>query len=300
MRANSLRLEQGALWFDALGLRRALPLLEHLPGLSSFTARREAATQIFDSLNAEGRFETAALTYRGMTLRDFQGSFGVADRTIRMTSARFRTDGGRGEGEGIADFTTSPPGLSAKASLVAISLQSWTARLPGPGRGLRGTVNVSGRLQTRGLAREELAENLVGQLVLRVKDVSFGEFDPLGRLVEQAHWGKLEPSRSPVTLSPATLNVEIRDRRFILKTTTLDLSGSRLQCKGTYAWTGAVDLNVVADPWRFRRRWLARDELFRPTGLPLEVRLGGPIEHLAVNPPQGLATVARSRGVAGH
>ena len=300
LRANSLRLEQAALWFDALGLRRAVPLLERLPGLSSFTARREAARQIFESLNAEGQFETPVLTYRGMSLRDFQGGFDVAGRTIRMTSARFRTDGGRGEGEGIADFTTSPPGLSAKASFAAISLQSWTARLPGPARGLRGAVNVSGEFQTRGMAREDLAENLTGQLVVRAKDVSFGEFDPLGTLVEQAHWGKLEPSRSPVTLSPVTLNVEIRDRRFILRTTTLDLSGALLQCNGAYAWSGAVGLNVQANFRRLRRRWRARDDAPRASASPLEVRLSGPIDHLAVNPPQGLATVARSRGVTGH
>jgi hypothetical protein len=109
------------------------------------------------------------------------------------------------------------------------------------------------------LAREELAENLTGQMELHVRDISFGDFDPLEALAQQAHWGKLEPARGPVTALPATLNLEIRDRRFILKSTALDLSGASLQIQGTYAWAGALDLNVRADLRRLHRRWLMRE-----------------------------------------
>jgi hypothetical protein len=299
LRANSLKMEQAALWFDALGLRRALPLLERLPGLSSFAARREVASQIFGSLNAEGRFATPALSYRGVTLKDFQGTFEVAGRMIRMTAAAFRAGGGRGEAEGTADFTNSPPRLSARASLAGVSVQSLTARLPGPVREVRGSVSASGNFQTRGLAREELGDNLMGQMELRLRDISFGDFDPLGTLAEQANWGKLDPARGPVTAPPATLHVEIRDRRFILKTTGLDLSGASLQGEGTYAWSGAVNLNVRADLRRLRRRWLARDDAPQPSALLPEVRLGGLIDHLVVNPQEAVARVGRSRGGEG-
>ena len=98
LRANRLVLEQGALWFDALGLRRPLPLLERLPGLASFAARREAATQIFGSLNAEGRFATPALSYRGVTLQDFQGTFDVAGRMVRMKDGDVPRRGGPRQG----------------------------------------------------------------------------------------------------------------------------------------------------------------------------------------------------------
>jgi hypothetical protein len=299
LQANSLKLEQGALWFDTLGLRRPLPLLERLPGMSSFAARREAASQIFGSLNAEGRFATPALSYRGVTLKDFQGTFEVAGRTIRMTTAKFRADGGRGEAEGTVDFTTPRPLLSAKASLAGVSVQSLTARLPGPVRDLRGSVNATGSFQTRGLAREELAENLAGQMELQVRDISFGDFDPLGSLAQQAHWGKLEPARGPVTVPPATLKMEIRDRRFILRSTALDLSGAGLQFNGAYAWAGALNLNVRADLRRLRRRWLVRIDDLQPTARPVEVRLGGPIDHLVVNPQEGVASVGGSRGGGG-
>jgi hypothetical protein len=296
LQANNLRLEQGALWFDALGLRRPLPLLERLPGLASFAAQRVVASQIFGSLNAEGRFATPALAYRGVMVKDFQGTFEVAGRTIRMTQAKFRTDGGRGEAQGAVDFTLSPPLLSAKASLAGVSVQSLTAHLPGPVRDLRGSVNATGSFQTRGLAREDLAENLTGHMELRVKDISFGDFDPLATLAQQAHWGKLEPARGPVTALPATLKVEVRARRFLLNPTTLDLSGASLQCSGAYAWAGALDLNVRADLRRLRRRWLEHeDDLASPARL-TEVRLGGPIDHLVVNPQEGVVTAGRTRG----
>jgi hypothetical protein len=165
---------------------------------------------------------------------------------------------------------------------------------------MRGAVNATGTFQTRGLAREELAENLTGQMVLRLRNLSFGDFDPLGTLVEQAQWGKLEPARGPVTAGPSMLSVEIRGRRFILKTAGLDLTGAILQCNGTYAWGGALDLNVRANLRRLRRRWLARDDAPQPSAFPPEVRLGGPIDHLVVNPQDGLASVGRGRGGGGQ
>jgi hypothetical protein len=169
-------------------------------------------------------------------------------------------------------------------------------RLPGPARDLRGSVNATGNFQTRGLGREDLAENLTGQMELRIRDISFGDFDPLGTLAEQAHWGKLEPARGPVTALPATLSVEIRARRFILKTTTLDLSGASLQCDGAYTWAGPLNLNVRADLHRLRRRWLEREDDPHPPARFEEVRLGGPIDHLVVNPQEGVAAVGRTRG----
>ena len=299
LRASTLKLEEGARWFDALGLGRGLPLLERLPGLASFRARRGAASQIFGSLNAQGRFATPALSYRGVTLKDFQGNFEVQGRMIRMAAAAFHTAGGRGEADGVADFTSSPPQLSATTSLADVPVQTLTGLLAGPVRELRGSMNATGKFQTRGLVREELAENLTGQMDLRVRDISFGNFDPLGTLVQSAHWGKLDPMRGPVTTLPATLNVEIRDRRFILKTLAVDLNGARLQLDGTYTWAGTMNLDVRADLRRVRRRWLVRDDAPQPSAALPEVRLGGPLDHLIVNPQEAIARVGRNRGADG-
>ncbi len=298
LRANRLVLEQGALWFDALGLRRPLPLLERLPGLASFAARRQAATQIFGSLNAEGRFVTPALSYRGVSLQDFQGTFDVAGRMVRMKDATFHAEGGRGTAAGAVDFTLSPPLLSAQASISGVPVQALTERLSGPVRNLRGSLNANGNFRTRGLAREELAQNLTGQMELRMREISFGDFDPLGTLADQSHWGKLDAVRAPVTAPPTILDMEIRNRSFVLKSTGIDLSGANLRIDGTYAWAGAMNLNVRADLRRLRRRWLMRDDAPGPSALYPEVRLGGRIDHLVVNPQEGVASVGTYRGGA--
>ena len=294
--ANSLRLEQAALWFDVLGLRRPVPLLERLPGLSSFAARREAATQVFGSLNAKGRFSTPALIYRTLTLGDFQGEFEVGGRTVLMTAAKFRAAGGRGEANGTADFTASPPRLSAKASITGLPLQSFAGHLPGPVRGLRGLANAAGSFQTRGLTREEMAENLTGQMEGRLKDLSFGEFDPLERLAEQARWGKLESARAPLAVPPVAITAEVHDRHIIMKTGTVDLGGASLLLNGDYGWAGSLNLDVRADLRHLRRRWLVRDDDSQPTATLQGIRLGGPLDHLVIIPQDGVASVGTSRG----
>jgi hypothetical protein len=87
--------------------------------------------------------------------------------------------------------------------------------------------------------------------------------------------------------------MEIRDRRLILKNTALDLGGARLQFHGAYALAGGLDLNVRADLRRLRRRWLERDDDLFPSAGWAEFRLGGPIDHLVVNPQVGVAEGGR-------
>lgn len=297
LRANQLSLDQSALWFDSLGLRRPVPLLERLPGLSSFAARRDAASQIFASLHARGRFSTPLLRYRTVTLNNFSGVFEVRDRKIRMSAATFRSAGGRGSATGEVDLTSPHPLISARGSLADFPLQSLTARLPGPAGQLRGTVSATGTFETRGLVREELARNLTGQIKLNVRDLSFGDFDPLEALVKQAHWGTLDPARGPAPSSRLTMNVETRDGRFILKDTPVEISGARLQCNGEYDWTGAVDLVVRANLGLLRRRWLAGDDAPHASPASIEIHLGGPVDHLAVITPESAATAStRQRG----
>jgi len=284
LRANSLSLEQGALWFDALGHRRPLPLLERLPGLSSFADRRTAASQLFGSLAAEGRFSTPSLTYRGVTLKDFQGTFEAAGRTIRMKAAKFHVGGGHGEASGEVDFTNAPPRLAATVSLAGLPVEALTSRLPSALQGVRGAVMGSGHFTTRGLGREELGDNLVGEATLRSKDLAFGDFDPLEILVRQAHWGTLEPVHGPQVARSAAMTLEVASRRLTLKNAALELSGATLQLSGTYTLGGALNLDVRTDLRHLRRRWLAREDELKPGAGYSEAHLSGPFDKLVVTP----------------
>ncbi len=293
--ADSLKLEQAALWFDSLGQRRSTPLLERLPGLASFAARHEAASQIFGSLNAQGKFSTPALSYRGVLLRDFQGTFEITGRAIRMKAAAFRVAGGRGTANGAADFTASPPQLSAHVALAGLPVAALVAHLPGPARSLRGTMNATGDFQARGLKHNEIADSLAGQMEWQLKDISFGDFDPLATLAQQAHWGKLEPARSAVTAPSANLSLKVHDRSFIWDATAPDLSGAALQMAGIYAWGGDLRLNVHADLRRLRRRWLIRGDNPHALAPFADVRLNGSIDNLVVSPQERVATVVGNR-----
>jgi hypothetical protein len=284
LHANALSLEQGALWFDALGRRRPLPLLERLPGLASFTARRSAASQLFASLNAEGRFTTPSVSYRTVALKDFQGAFEVSGRTVRMKTARFRVGGGRGEAGGVVDFSSAPALLTAGVSLTGIPVQSLISRLPGVLHGARGSLSATATLETRGLGREELAENLTGEATLSLKDLSFGDFDPLGALARQARWGTLDPIHGPVAIRSAMVTLGFRNRRLMLKSAPLELSGATLQVDGTYVLGGALNLDVHADLQHLRRRRLESEDEVKSSPPYAEVHLAGPLDKLVVIP----------------
>ena len=284
LRASALSLEQGALWFDALGHRQPVPLLERLPGLSSLRARRTAASQLFGSLNAVGRFTTPALTYRGVVLKDFQGNFEATGRIIRMPSAKFRAARGHGEAAGQVDFTAAPVHVSASATLAGISLAALTARLPGALHAARGSVDATGNFETHGLGREELAENLVGTATLGSRDLTFVDFDPLNALARQARWGTLEPARSPLAARSAALTLDVRERRIVVRNTVLEISGAKLNVTGTYALGGALNLNVRADLAHLRRRWLVREDGSKAAKRGLVVRLTGGLDKLTAVP----------------
>jgi len=100
---------------------------------------------------------------------------------------------------------------------MAVPLRSLTPHLPARLHEMRGTLNATGSFQTRGLARDELTDNLAGQMTLHLKDIFFG-IRPLGTLVRQ-RIGEGSNLREAGTGPSATLQMEILDRRFSLRKT---------------------------------------------------------------------------------
>jgi hypothetical protein len=124
LHADSLRLEQGAQWFEALGLRKPVPLLQRLPGINSLSARRLAASKLFSGVNAKGQFSTLAITYRNVTLKDFRASIEMTGRTFRIENAKFKTGGGRAFGDAQVDLTSTLVRLASDVTLMDSNLQS--------------------------------------------------------------------------------------------------------------------------------------------------------------------------------
>lgn len=291
VRANNLSMEQGALWFDALGRRKPVPLLERLPGLNSFTARRAAASSLFSFLNARGRFTVPALTYRALTLKDFRTALEVSGRVIRLSQVSFRAGGGRGQGSAVVDLTSPPARITADISLTGARVQALAARLPASLRGARGSISGNAHLTSQGLSHEEMSGNLRGEATALLKDVSFGDFDPLAALARQGGLGKLEPPRGPVGLQSAVVTLQIQDRRVAMRDVSVDLSGVKLNLSGSYAFDGTVDLDLLANLRNMRRHWLIRGEESDPEVSRIEFRLAGPLDKLAVVPPMRFSRV---------
>lgn len=278
LRADNLSLEQGSLWFAALGRRKPLPLLERLPGLSTFAARRVAASNLFTSLSANGRFMSPSVTYRGVPFRDFQGRFEVSDRVIRMQNGKFRTGGGRGEMRGEVDFTSTPAHITADFSIAGVTLRSLASKLPPALHGAHATVSAAGIFETRGLSRSELGNNLSGQVTLRLHDLSFGDFDPLMALVKGAGWGRLEPLVREPEVPSLVVPLEIQRRTVAFKNSSVELGGAMLTLTGSYNFDGMLDLNVHTDLRNIRRRWLVRLEDAKGGMAVSDVHLSGPID----------------------
>jgi hypothetical protein len=208
-----------------------------------------------------------------------------------VSQASFRAGGGRGQGSAMVDLTGAPARITADISLAEASVQALAARLPASLRGARGAISGSTHLESQGLSHEEMSGSLRGEATVILKDVSFGDFDPLAALARQGGLGKLEPSRGPVGLHSAVVTLQVQDRRVATRNVSVDLSGARLNVSGSYAFDGTVDLDLRASLGNMRRHWLMRGEENDPDVSRVEVHLAGPLDKLGVVPQLRLSRV---------
>jgi hypothetical protein len=281
LHGDNLDLEQGALWFVALGHRKPIPLFQRLPGLGRSAAGPEVASNLFSALNARGRFSASKVTFRTIRLDNFQTNVEVVGRVIRLPNAAFRAGGGQGRLIGRVDLTGKPAHWAADLSLSGVGVQSIVTHLPSVLRGAHGSMSIKGHFETTGLSQEEMRENLEGRVAVAASSLSLAGFDPVAAFVRLAGEGALEPLRGPVGFPSVTLNLQIHDRRVVLKKTTLEFSGARLSLSGAQAFDAPVNLHVVADLQHLRRRWLTRAGDVDTEASPGELDFSGSLDKLA-------------------
>jgi hypothetical protein len=281
LHTSHLDLEQGASWFAAFAHRNPLPLFQRLPGLGSFAAQREVASNLFSSVKARGRFSAAKITFRNTGLDGFRANVQVMGRVVRLSNATFQTAGGQGQIMGRVDLTGSPAHLAADVSLSGVKVQTIAPHLPPALRAAHGLLSVNGHFETTGLSEEEMLQNLEGHAAVVVRDLSLAGYDPVGAFVRLAGEGALEPLRGPVALRPLTMNLQLHDRRVVLKRTTLELSGAQLSLSASQHFDGPLNLHVAADLQHLRRRWLSRVDALDADGSPRELDFSGSLDKLA-------------------
>jgi hypothetical protein len=282
--ANTLSVEQGSLWFDALGRRPPVPLLARLPGLSSFGAVRAAASSLFGAISARGRFSSPFVTYRGVSLADFRSAVEISGRVVRLEGVTFRAGGGRGSGQAVVDLTDSPARVAIDVAITDSSLQALASHLPAVFRKTRGSYSGTGHFETRGLGHQEMTANLQGKATARLKNAYLGDFDPLQALAGQAGWGLLEPAHRETSVRSAVVTVQVQDRRVELGNAAVLLSGARLRVSGTYGFDGGLDLEVLADMSHLTRRVLNADAASESSPRLLDIHLAGSLEKLTIQP----------------
>lgn len=293
VKANALSLEQGALWFDALGHRRPLSLLERIPGFSSSSARRAAAASLFSALNARGRFEAPVVTYRSLKLEDFRSAVEISGRVVRVAGVAFRLGGGRGRGRAEVNLTGAPAHVTGEVTLSGAKLQTLATRLPAALHKVHGVVSGTAHFETRGLTREEMSTNLDARGTVQFKNLSFGDFDPLEALARQTSWGTLGPARGEVIVPSTSVSFAVRGRCLSLSRLRLDVDGARLTLTGAYSFDGALELNVRADLRHVARRWMITGAESPSGSRVADLRLTGPLDKPTVTPEPQISQIGR-------
>jgi hypothetical protein len=281
LRASKLSLEEGSLWFDILGRRTPVPLLERIPGLRSLAARRTAGASLFGALSAQGSFATPLVTYRSLALTEFRTFAEVSGRKIRLSKASFRAAGGRGHGSLEVNLSESPTRVSADAALDGAKVQALATGFPPALRGARGLLSGDGHVQTYGLNRQEFAANLRGEATVRLKSVSLGSFDPLSAAARAVSWGELDSGRGDV-IRAATAFLRIGDGRVTLNQSPVEISGALLRLSGSCAFDGDLDVDVHADFSRVTRRWIDATDNAMSGDRVTDLYLIGPLDRPAV------------------
>jgi hypothetical protein len=253
LKANSLSVEDGAAWFDALGHRPSLALLERIPGLGSIATRRSVASGLFTAINARGHFSTPLLTYRSLRLQDFEASLNLSNRILGLSAVSFHAGKGSGEACARVNLNESPAGIAAELKVSDMKLETIADRLPPALRKSRGAFSGIAQIRTRGLSRSEMSANLESEGRARLERFSFGDFDPVGAILRRTRKGDIDRPRREAPLKNAEIVFGIRDRQVSLVNQHIEVDGARLVLNGNWIFNGPLDLEVTADLRQLRR-----------------------------------------------
>jgi len=98
LKADKLNIEQAGQWFEGVGHRNTTSLLDRIVGIGSLISRHRPTFHLAARLDARGQFSTPLLTYRKLSLHDFQAHVSARNRKIHLAKVRFTAGGGHGEG----------------------------------------------------------------------------------------------------------------------------------------------------------------------------------------------------------
>jgi len=285
LRADHLSIGQAAQWFDGIGNQASTSLFARLSDLSSLISGRHPSFHLTEDLDVRGHFATALVTYRALSLRDFQAGVEIHKRKVRLTKVSFDAGGGRGEANALVDLAKSPAQISGRTSIAGASIQALGSYLPPALTTTRGRYSAEGEFEARGLTHAQIARTLRGRATVRLEDVSLGTFNPIRILARHSGMEVLEESPLPRFIPAATAHLEVRDRQVILQDFPVELSGAKFDMRGSYSFNGSASLRVQADLRGIRQPWVpVRPHTTNSISRLADLRFAGTLRNLEMVP----------------
>ena len=290
LKADKLNIEQASQWFDGIGNQDSTSFFDKLSGIGSLISARHPSFHLTGRLNVRGHFATSLVTYRALTLRDFQANVDIHDRKVGLAKVHFRAGDGRGEGNAVVDLAETPAQISGQASVRGASVQSFSPYLPLALTKTRGYCSAEGRFEARGLTHAEIVRTLRGKATVRFESVNLGDFNPVRILAHRVGMEFFDATPQSMFIAEATAHLKVQDRRVILEDFPVDLSGAEFEMQGSYAFDGTASLRVHADLRGLHRPWVPIHPPAAGTGSRLsDLRFAGTLRNLEMIPAEQIS-----------
>ncbi|TAM84716.1 MAG: AsmA family protein [Acidobacteria bacterium] len=285
LKADKLSIEQAGLWFEGIGDRNTSSFLDRISGLATLISGRRPSFHPVESLDAHGRFSTPLMTYRGLSLRDFQSSVDIRDRKLRLSKVRFDAGGGHGEASALVDLSKSPAWVSGQVGIRAASIQPLAPYLPPALGKARGFYSASGNFAASGLTHAEFAHTLKGNAIVELESVNLGDFNPVGAMVRRLGMELFEGAPQMLFIPGATAHLHIQNRLVTLEEFPVDVAGAEFQISGGYSFDGSARLLVRADLRGIHHPWTpVHPGITGPVSRMADLRFAGTLHNLEMVP----------------
>lgn len=287
LKADRLSIGQASQWFDGIGNQASSSFLARLSDLSSLISGHRPSFHLAKDMDVRGRFSTPLVTYRALTLHNFQAGVEIHNRKVHFTRIRFDAGGGRGGASLLVDLAKTPAYIAGQASISGALIQDLGRYLPLALAKTHGHYSAVGDFAARGLTRTQVIRTLHGRATMKFEDVDLGTFNPIRILARRSGMDVPGVRLEPLSISSATAHLEIRDRELILQDFPVELSGAKFEMQGRYAFDGSARLRVRADLRGVRQPWVPiQPHSTGPHSRMADLRFTGTLRNLEIVPPQ--------------
>jgi hypothetical protein len=207
-----------------------------LPSLLGGPSPSPAPSELVRQMNADGELNIGELTIEKMKLGRVHAEGSLHDLLLDVREAEAQWAGGSVHAQMHAKFAPLPK-YNVTAKLDNLSL----ADIPAPGRfteRLAGLASGTVHIETEGVGRDELLQNLAGGGDVQLKNVEFRGWDVSASVVDGApHTGTSRWTRGEGTFT-------LRNRDVFVENLKLDSGREQTSLQGTVSFARDADLTI--------------------------------------------------------